>query len=381
MTNDTKVPLPQNAKSNKGHRNSHSQLGKQRRRLAFALIAVLLLVFAGVGAFFYIETFISPHKHLVVRVNDVRYTLGDMLVLVRVRQKQVESRGQTFDLTTEMFQMLQDLVQNEIIKQRAPEFGLSVSEKEVDTFIRMSHSDKTGETTGDVANQFEREFQERYRAYLNEIQINESEHRELIRQEILRAKMKSFLGKGVPTVTEQVHLHRIVLSTQDEADIMNIKFKDAVSRTTTMEELQAAYGLIAREFSRDKLGLAQNGGDLGWVPRGVLLEQEYAFFDLPIGELSRPTTVVDSPDVLVYFMVSERDDAHKLDSAAKRALMDKVLDDWLNEERQSSKNDVYSRFDSHVYEWMVNELGLTTIEQPTSDSDVSKLDSIIKKPN
>ena len=78
-------------------------------------------------------------------------------------------------------------------------------------------------------------------------------------------------------------------------------------------------------------------------------------------------------------MVSERDDAHKLDPEARRALADKVLDDWLNEERQSS--DVYSRFDSHIYEWMVNELGLTTIEQPTSDSgtDVPGLDSIIVK--
>ena len=379
MTNATKVPLPQNAKSNPDHKDSRSQLDKQRRRLAFALIAVLLLVFAGTGTFFYIKTFILPHKHLVVRVNDVRYTLGDMLVLVRVKQKQVESRGQVFDLTTAMFQTLQDLVQNEIIKQRAPEFGLSVSEEEIDEFIRMSHSDRTGETTGDVAAQFEREFQERYRAYLNEIQISESEHRELTGQQILRAKMKSFLAKGVPTVTEQVHLHRIVITTQDESDIMNIKFKDAVSRATTTEELQEAYELIAREFSRDKLGLAQNGGDLGWVPRGVLLEQEYAFFDLPIGELSRPTTLAESPDVLVYFMVSERDDAHKLDPEARRALADKVLDDWLNEERQSS--DVYSRFDSHIYEWMVNELGLTTIEQPTSDSgtDVPGLDSIIVK--
>ena len=104
-----------------------------------------------------------------------------------------------------------------------------------------------------------------------------------------------------------------------------------------------------------------------------MTEQEYAFFDLAIGELSRPTTVVESPDALIYFMVSERDEAHKLDPEARRALMDKVLDDWLNEERQA--NDVYSRFDSHVYAWMVNELGLTTIEQPTSDVDVPGFNS------
>ena len=70
-----------------------------------------------------------------------------------------------------------------------------------------------------------------------------------------------------------------------------------------------------------------------------------------------------------FFMVSERAPARELSPASRDALKVRALQDWLNEERKNY--DVWSKFDSYIYNWMIEQLQLTTSSTPearTSDN-------------
>jgi parvulin-like peptidyl-prolyl isomerase len=171
------------------------------------------------------------------------------------------------------------------------------------------------------------------------------------------------LRESVPSVAEQVHVYRLVLDPRDELDIIRTRYEDAKGVSSDPITLARAFMEIVREFSRDDPEIVRRGGDLGWMPEGVLTDYEYVFFDLPAGELSADTSDVDAPQGrLLMFMVSERQDARQVDPQDLEALKEGALQDWLNKERQN--HDVYSIFNSEVYDWMIRQLGLTTTRTP-----------------
>ena len=337
---------------------------RRRRSIAFGVIGVLLVLVIGLLVAGYVVIFVRPPSELVVRVDDVRYSRGDMVKLLRVRQRGVEYLGGRFNAATDIFQGLQLIVENEIIAQSVPRFGITVSDEEIDAGIRAQFA-PVAVAAGKTTDQVEREFQEVYRGYLNAVQISENEHRQLFRRDILRAKTRQLVGESVPTVAEHVHLHRLVLSPNDELDIIRKNYNDAVGVDKSSEHLQAAFKKIVRDFSRDDPETVRFGGDLGWVPSGVLDDYEYRFWNLELGELSIQTENLDNRQQLFLFMVSERDEAREIDPANREILKTRALQDWLNEERDN--HDVYAVFDSYIYDWLIEQLGLTSIRTPEAD--------------
>ena len=334
----------------------------KRRRLALALIGLMVLAIGGILIAGYALIFVLPSREIVVRVNDVTYTRGDMVKLIRVSQKGMEFLGGQFNATNDIFQTLQLFVENEIIAQSAPTLGLSVTDEEIQAQIRGVFGARgSAAATLDPA-QAEREFNERYRGYLTAIQYSEDEYHQLTRRSILREKVRQFIGESVPSVAEQVHVHRVIVSPNDEIDVMQVKLKDAIGDSTAPTALQEAFKGIVREFSLDSPEMVRTGGDLGWVPRGVIEDHEYAFFDLEVGKLSDVSTSVDNTQQLYFFFLSERSEARELDPENLDALKTEALQNWINEQR--AKFDVYSNFNSEIYEWMLEQLGLTAAPQP-----------------
>ena len=336
---------------------------RRKFRIAMALVGLFGVLVVGILIAGYIIIFVRPPSELVVRVNDVSYDRGDMVKLLRIRQKSIEFLGGTFNAGEDVFQGLQLLVENEIISQSAPSFGINISKEEVDNEIRGIILQNDPSTLSVPKDQLEREFQERYRAYLNTLQISDSEHRELVRRSLLREQFRQFIGDSVPTVAEQVHTHRILVNPANEVDIMLVKLRDAIGESTEPEDLQAAFASIAREFSTDAPELLRVGGDLGWVPSGVYIDYDYAFFNLEIGKISEAVPNVDVNDGKVYFyMVSERSAAREIDAATRDVLKTRALQDWLN--RQRDNFDVYDVFNSDIYNWILQQLQLTTTFTP-----------------
>ena len=327
------------------------QLSRHRReqkkqRVALGAIAGFILVILAVIAYGYFSTFVLPPRKLAVRVDDTRYTMGDMMKILRMMQKGSEFFGQSLDLSTTPFQIPLTLVQREIIASSVPRFGIEVLPEEIDLEIRLRllPAPAEGEEVDPV--QLEREFNERYRGYLNAIQFSESEYRALVEADLEREQLREIVGENVPTVAEQIHLHSIGLGPNDDIEILKIKHKDG----TPWEQL-------VREFNQDP-ALDSNKGDLGWVPRGIFDTQDDLLFSLEINELSES---IFGRDFQVFYMVSEKADARTIDDNYRETLKTRALQEWLDNEWD--KFDIETHFTSDDYAWVAQQLGISSILQ------------------
>lgn len=336
---------------------------QRRQRIALGFIGFFLLIVTGIIIVGYVAIFVLPPQQLVVKVNDVEYTRGDMVKLLRVRQKGAEFFGGKFSTSTEIFQSLQNLVESEIISQSAPSLGITVSEEEVKAEIRDLIAPRPDGSK--TPKQLEREFREIYTQYLNAIQLSESEHQDLIRMSMLRERFRQYIGESVPSIAEHVHLYRVTMAPTDPITIMLDKFKDSIGDAKDPENLQALYKDIVREFSRDDPETVRKGGEVGWITRGIFEQFDGIIFDLEPGELSQSTNDIDNPanPNLIFFMITERQTAREIDSFSREQLKTNALQDWLNQEREN--HEVFALFNSDIYNWMIEQLGLTTIITPT----------------
>ena len=343
------------------HLASRRPFDRKKQRITIGLIAALMLIVFGILVSGYVVKFVLPPRRLLVRVNEVEYTRGDLVKLLQARQATVELLGGQLSYGSDVVATLQSMIENEIISQSAPSLGVTVSNQEVDDEIRrVFMSGRQG--VGPVPPEIPRESRERYTTLLNRIQLSEAEHWEQVRKSLLRERFRQLVGEVVPSVAEQVHLHRVLMRRDDEIDVMQSKLKDLVGDSTAPEAIGRAVKEVVREFSRDTPDVVRKGGDLGWVPRGVYRDYEDVFFDLVRGELSRPVQVTGIPGSFYLFAVSEREVARPLDSNQRDVLKTRALQTWLYDQR--GRYDVEADFDSDVYSWVVEQMQLTTMAAP-----------------
>ena len=132
------------------------------------------------------------------------------------------------------------------------------------------------------------------------------------------AWMRDKILAEVPSTAEQVHVQQILLYNQDTA----LSFLTQLNGGADFDEL----ALRADPLTR---------GDLGWVPRGYLLEPkiEEAAFNLVPGTYSD----VIATDVGFHIVrVLERDPQRPLSPDAYLSLQELALKNWVAEQRQQA---------------------------------------------
>ena len=365
MVNDPSQEQGEASLTDRRRETSRVQQVQRRRRVAFAVIAVMLLVIVvGVIGVGYTLVFVLPPQERVVSVNDVTYTRGDMVKMLRIRQRLIEDSGQRIDTSTDIFQALQLIVENEIISQSAPSIGITVSDEEVDQQIQATIIFQAGgQLAGKSDEQLDREFKELYGNFLNSSQISEDEHRDIVRRTLLREKVRQYVGESVPSVAKQYHVYRLAVNQEDEIDIMLTKYKDYVKNSEDPLLLHEAFKAITREFSRESPELVRRGGEVGWVPLGVLEDYDDVIATVEVGELSTPIPNRDQRQQAFIFMVSEIDELRELAPVNHEALKTRALERWINEQRR--EHDVYAVFNSDIYAWMIQQLGISTAITPS----------------
>ena len=90
MAEQTGAPVPHAVVVDRRHQAVRTERDVNRRRIALAVIGVMLLAIASIVIAGYVLIFVLPSREVVVRVNDVTYTRGDMVKLLRVSQKGIE---------------------------------------------------------------------------------------------------------------------------------------------------------------------------------------------------------------------------------------------------------------------------------------------------
>lgn len=132
------------------------------------------------------------------------------------------------------------------------------------------------------------------------------------------AWMRDKIIAEVPSTAEQVHVQQILLYNQDTAQ----SFLTQLNGGANFDEL----ALRADPTTR---------GDLGWIPRGYLLEPqiEEAAFALQVSGYSDVITT----DVGFHIVrILERDPARPLSPDAYLALQELALKNWIDQQRQQS---------------------------------------------
>ncbi|MBA14131.1 MAG: hypothetical protein CL750_02020 [Chloroflexi bacterium] len=336
--------------------------------LGFSCSIILIIILVG-----FVLVFVLPPRHLVVSINDVKYTRGDLVETVRVNKTTEIFLGPNVDQGSTIFDTLQKIVENEIISQSAPLYGIGVTNSEIDNIIEYVMKSTEDQNSGKTEQQIQLETRERYLRYLNQVQVDEESHKEQLRKALLREKMKQWSGETVPYVAEQVHLFRMVIPLSGEYEIMQTNYNDAVKNAVTSEDYEEAFKYIAREFSEDAPVIIRQGGDMGWIPRGVI-EYERDFFDLDVGELSSPIKNKDNPSTMIFFMVSDKETAAELDESMREKLKTNALQKWVNKER--SRHDIFAEFNSDVYAWVGDQLRLND-RSPTPTPNPDPLQQFI----
>jgi len=243
--------------------------------------------------------------------------------------------------------MLEQLTNELLIKIAAPRYVAEVSPEDVDQALRRIAS-------GESETISESEFKEWYRQLLNEIDLSDSEYREIIATNLLRFRLHEYLAERVSTVAEQVHLYVIVVETYEDAEKIRARW-----------EAGEDFADLAREVSVDEQS-REKGGDLGWFPSGVLNPTfDYVAFTLSVGDVSEIVPYAADPEAQEVFyyllMVSEEADAREVDEGSLQILKARVLDDWLSEKWQEKKDEIgwhglKNGFDDYTDKWIQLEL-------------------------
>ncbi len=333
------------------NRGSNLERDKRRQRVAIGIAVVVVLLVITIPIYGWITTFVLPPREVIVRVNDVEYDMGYLVKLMRMVQRQTEAGGQTVNLGTVPFQMVQDLATNELVVQGAQGLGIQVTEAELDQEVRLRILGPVDPESTSTPAELETEFQESYRQFLNQVQLSADEYADIVERDLYRTRLEEYLGNTVPREQPQVHLYALAVQTSEDVEEARTKFE----RGSTFSELVAEYGLDPETVRRE--------GEIGWTPRGVLEEGVggYIFDELEVGEISEGIPDFDlqtGADFFILYYVREREEARTVSDENFEILRSQAVAEWVTEQRKIQ--DVTTDFDSNQYAWLAKQLRLTT---------------------
>jgi len=199
--------------------------------------------------------------------------------------------------------VLEDMIAQVLLAQAAREAGFELTEAELQSRIDALATEIGGNET--------------LAQWQASHGYDDASFRLALRRAIAAAWMRDKIIADVPTVVEQIHLRQIL--TYNEADA-NYALQQ-LQNGTEFDELAALYDPITL-------------GELGWVPRGYLLDKtaDEAVFALQTGAYSE---VVATEAGYHIFKALERGD-HQLSPDALLTVQEKALQDWIAKERAQS---------------------------------------------
>jgi parvulin-like peptidyl-prolyl isomerase len=269
-----------------------------------------------------------------------------MLSIIEQQISQLSMQRELLD--TESF--VDDLIQEELIRQAAQKADIAVSPQEIDERIEQEFGysgeeptvgpspsaetitptaeltptetiTSTGEITPtEVPTPMTRaRFEELYGNYLTNLKngsgLSEAEYRDIVEAALLRGKMEEYIGQQVPTSEPQIHARHILLDTEAEAQVVLQRLEDGED-----------FAALATEVSTDTL-TAESGGDLGWITKGEMDEAfDEVAFELPVGKIS---DVVETSDGFEIILVEERDEDRELDADTLEQRRSDAFQTWL----------------------------------------------------
>lgn len=233
--------------------------------------------------------------------------------------------------------VLEQLIEDQLVAQKAQELNISISSADVDQQIYDSQTQalqqtapltdtETVETPTPIP---QKELDAAYKASIDAVGISNRDYRAIVQRQLLRIAVQENLASQVPATGLVIHVQQIQADTEEQA-------AEARSRLEAGED----FATVAREMSTDAQ-VEETGGDLGWVAPGQnigLYGQDWdtLISDLEIGAIGQ----VESHGAFYVVQVLERDDAGALPESVLLQRQNSALSDWLDGQLSSPDVDI-----------------------------------------
>lgn len=228
------------------------------------------------------------------------------------------------DLTLAAENALEELIEDQLIAEKAQEMGITVTAAEIQNAIFPPPPEPITDTAEVPTPIPQEELEKRYDDLLSTLGMSDEDFREIVRRGLLREKLQEELAKQVPTTGLVARVQIIQTNSEEEAQAAQARIEGGED-----------FAIVAQEVSSDTL-TAGEGGDLGWVtPDQVSVrygpEVEDAVFSAEIGQL----TLVESGGKYYLIQVLERDENGPLPEDALTMAQNSALANWLAERKNA----------------------------------------------
>lgn len=328
-------------------------LERRRQRIAIGLGVALLLVIFGIVAAGYYQEFYRPPRITAAEIRNSRFSMGDLVERIRILQGINRYQGGRVDLSTQPFLILQEMINSEILRQAAPGLGISVSQEDIDEFIREQFYPETPAGQETDPGQLESEFRESYRSFLTATNLSESDYEVVVQESLMRQQLQAYIAAGVQDPQQQFEVEWIRLETGGE-----LNPRDVRERLNTEN-----FNDVALEVGQSA-GFANNEGYVGWIPEGAFPSLDAALFgteeqeSLAVGEISDPISTQEGVYIIRKIAGPEE---QELSDIMFAKLTNERLVQWQQEQqRRGSEEDwLYINFDSELYGWVADQVRVT----------------------
>ena len=241
---------------------------------------------------------------LAAIVNDEWITEEEFLAEVERYRAAQQALGNDVSTDDAAQIVLDDLIAQVLLAQAARAEGFEITEADLGSRIDALASEVGGADA--------------LAAWQSEHGYTDESFQSALKRAVEAAWMRDKIIAAVPGTAEQVHAQQILLYNEDAAR----KVADQLSAGANFADLAVLYD-------------PNTGGELGWFPRGYLLEPELeeAAFSL---EPEQHSDVIATEVGYHILLVVERDSQHLLSPDAYLVMQEKALGDWLAQKRTES---------------------------------------------
>ncbi len=213
--------------------------------------------------------------------------------------------GETISVEEAEERVLNDLIVQLLLAQGAHEDGYALTDAELNARINGLAVDIGGE--------------ENLSTWLANHGYTSESFQSSTRKAVESPWMRDKILAELPSTAEQVHAQQILLYNQETAEEIQTRLEAGVD-----------FGDLASAYD------PRTNGELGWFPRGYLLEKniEDIAFSLEIEQSSK---TIETEVGFHIIMVLEHETDRALSPDALLALQEKTLGNWVQERREASK--------------------------------------------
>lgn len=335
---------PRDLPPGRQEQKSRWRFDDSRQRLVIIVVLAAVLVAIALPIYGYYRENISSAHAAVSTVGDTEFDLGYLLKLSKSEARVAVQGGTTSaqDIQNIPFLILDQLEGSQVVRAKAPELGIDVTDAEVDASLRefiLGPPPAEGEPPSEA------DFQQARLNYLDAVDMSGEDLRKRIEDGVLVEKAQELIGQEVPDVQEQIHLWAIATETEEQMFVVLARLRSGEDFIALAKEYNTPPGeqeLIGPSLDATStppiVGDATSTppvedpeenepGELGWIPRGVLTDLGDILFDLQVGEISEPI------EGTAIYLVDERDPARPVDEAFLDVLRQEHFVDWFQEQR------------------------------------------------